>query len=264
MTPEAAAMADAWRVGTSGWSYQHWRGLFYPAELPASRWFEHYTGYFSTVELNNTFYRLPSAETFAGWARRAPPGFLYALKANRFITHIKRLRELDEPVERFLQRARLLGDHLGPVLYQLPPRFPCDPGRLEHFLQVLPGDLTHVFEFRDQSWMNDDVYALIERYGAGLCIADMPGQECTIRATCATVYVRFHGNQVLYGDSYPREELALWAARLSYFAAEGRSVYAYFNNDVGACAVANALELTGLMRDLGPGSGIRDPCAAHP
>jgi len=238
---------SAWRVGTSGWSYQHWRDVFYPADLPSSRWLGFYASHFSTVEVNNTFYRLPAPETFAKWARQAPPGFVYALKANQFITHIRRLREPEEPVHRFLERARLLGEHLGPVLYQLPPRFPPDIERLEHFLSVLPADLTHVFEFRDVRWLSDSVFGLLERYGAALCIADMPGQECPVRATSRTVYVRFHGNQVLYGDSYTSEELALWAARLAYFVADGRQIFAYFNNDAGAYAVENAWELARLL-----------------
>ena len=238
---------SAWHVGTSGWSYQHWRGSFYPADLPASRWFGYYAGQFSTVEVNNTFYRLATPETFAKWAGQAPAGFVYALKANQFITHIKRLRDPEEPVHRFIERARLLGEHLGPILYQLPPRFPPDLQRLEHFLAVLPADLTHVIEFRDTRWLTEDVFALLERHGAGFCIADMPGQERPLRATSATVYVRFHGNRVLYGDSYASEELALWAARLADFVGKGRQVYAYFNNDFGGYALQNARELARLL-----------------
>ena len=236
-----------WRVGTSGWSYQHWRAVFYPENLPASAWFAHYASQFSTVEINNTFYRLPAAKTFEGWARQAPPGFTYALKANQYITHTKRLRDPAEPVQRFLERARLLGEHLGPILYQLPPRFQPDLQRLEAFLCILPKDLAHVFEFRDPRWLNDDVFALLERYQAGFCIADMPDQDAVVRATSTTVYVRFHGNQVLYGDSYSSQELALWAARLAYYVGEGRHVYAYFNNDVGGYAVQNARELQRLL-----------------
>lgn len=233
----------SWHVGTSGWSYQHWRGLFYPSDLPQSRWFTYYCSQFSTVELNNTFYRLPAASTFITWRRQAPPGFIFAVKANQYITHIKRLRDPEESVERFLERTRLLGDHLGPILYQLPPRFPCHLERLEHFLATLPGDLTHVVEFRDERWLNDDVLALLERYGVGLCIADLPGLHYPMRATSQTVYVRFHGSQVLYGTCYNQDDLALWASCLSQFVAEGRQVYIYFNNDAEAYAVRNAHEM---------------------
>ncbi len=225
----------------------HWGGIFYPAGLPASRRFGYYAGQFSSVEVNNTFYRLPVPDVFAKWAAQAPPGFIYALKANQFITHMKRLREPEQPVQRFLERARLLGEHLGPILYQLPPRFPPDYERLEHFVSILPPDLAHAFEFRDPRWLNHTVLAMLKAYKVGLCLADMPGKESPLWATSDTVYVRFHGKDVLYGDSYTSEELALWAARLAFFVAEGRNVYAYFNNDLGAYAVQNALELNQLI-----------------
>ena len=238
-----------WRVGTSGWVYQHWRGRFYPSDLPATRWFGFYAGQFSTVEVNNSFYRLPSEQTFTTWARKAPPGFVYAVKASQYITHFKRLLDPEESLQRFLGRARLLGEHLGPILFQLPPRFACDLGRLEHFLSLLPTDLAHVFEFRDSRWLNDDVYALLRRYDAGLCIADLPGQEAPVLATSRTVYVRFHGNQILYADGYGRDELALWSSRLAYFVAEGHDIYAYFNNDGEAHAIYDPRTLTELLTE---------------
>jgi uncharacterized protein YecE (DUF72 family) len=239
----------SFHVGTSGWSYIHWGGIFYPAALPASRRFGYYSGRFATVELNTTFYRLPVPEVFEKWAAQAPPGFVYALKANQFITHMKRLREPDEPVQRFTERARLLGEHLGPILYQLPPRFPPDYDRLEHFLSILPRDLSHAVEFRDPRWLNPTVRSMLQEYKVGLCLADMPGRDNPLWATSDTVYVRFHGDEVLYGDSYTSDELALWAARLAFYVAEGRTVYAYFNNDMGAYAVQNALELNQLIAD---------------
>jgi uncharacterized protein YecE (DUF72 family) len=236
-----------WHVGTSGWSYIHWGGVFYPPGLPASRRFGYYAGQFGTVELNNTFYHLSSPDIFARWAAQAPPGFVYALKANQYITHTKRLREPDEPVQRFLERARLLGDHLGPILYQLPPRFPPDLARLEHFLSILPADLTHAVEFRDLRWLKPVVLDLLSSYNVGLCIADMPGKDSPLWATSDVVYVRFHGSEKLNVASYSSDELALWAARLAYFVAEGKRVFAYFNNDLGAYAVKNALELNQLI-----------------
>ena len=144
-------------------------------------------------------------------------------------------------------RALLLGEHLGPILYQLPPRFPCHLELLKRFLATLPADLAHVIEFRDERWLNDDVFALLEQYGVGLCVADMPGLDYPLRATSQTVYVRFHGSQVLYGDCYGREDLVLWAARLTHLVGEGRHVYAYFNNDAEAYAVQNARELARQM-----------------
>jgi uncharacterized protein YecE (DUF72 family) len=136
-------------IGTSGWVYPHWRGVFYPPDLPQSRWFDYYSQHFATVEINSSFYRLPAETTFDRWQAQAPPGFIYAVKANRFLTHLKRLKDVAEPLERFLSRARRLGDTLGPILWQLPPHWHADPVRLESFATLLPTDVTNVFEFRD-------------------------------------------------------------------------------------------------------------------
>jgi hypothetical protein len=153
--------AGAIRIGCSGWNYRHWREAFYPKGVPVKRWFEHYAATFSTVELNTSFYRLPTPETFEKWRDQAPPGFTYAVKAPRFITHMKKLKECDEPVEEFLGRARKLGPTIGPILYQLPPRWAFNRERLEAFLALLPRDLVHVFEFRETSWLTEDVLALL-------------------------------------------------------------------------------------------------------
>src|SRR5687768_14296401 len=152
------------RVGCSGWQYKHWRGDFYATGLPQKRWFDHYASVFDTVEINNTFYRLPEAATFASWAARAPVGFLFAVKASRFLTHMKKLKDPEEPVERFFSRARSLDRHLGPVLYQLPPGWKLDRARLEHFLHILPREGKHVIEFREPSWYTDDVYQLLQKF----------------------------------------------------------------------------------------------------
>jgi uncharacterized protein YecE (DUF72 family) len=237
-------------IGTSGWVYPHWRGIFYPPDLPQVRWFAHYAGLFSTVEINNTFYRLPGEEVFKGWREQAPAGFVYAIKASRYLTHVKRLKEAEEPLARLLERARLLEDHLGPVLYQLPPRWQLDLGRLEAFLALLPPDVTHVFEFRDDRWLVEPVFAALERHGAAFCIVSMPGIECPVRATAETVYIRFHGTQFLYGDRYSPEALAGWAEHIGRFLAAGRTVYAYFNNDAWAFAPQNALELREMVGRL--------------
>ena len=146
------------RIGCSGWQYKHWRGDFYPAELPQSRWFAHYALTFDTVEINNSFYRLPEAETFDKWREQAPRAFLYAVKASRFLTHMKKLKDPEEPIERFFDRASHLGRHLGPVLYQLPPNWTLNLERFEHFLQALPRRYDHVIEFREPSWYDDRVF----------------------------------------------------------------------------------------------------------
>ena len=163
------------RIGTSGWIYQHWRRTFYPADLPVKRWFAFYSESFDTVEINNTFYRLPPPEVFRVWARQAPPGFLYAIKASRFLTHLKKLKDPAEPIARLLERARLLGAHLGPLLYQLPPNWHRDVGRLRDFIACLPRYLDHVFEFRDPSWYTDEVCRLLDDSGVGFCIHDLRG-----------------------------------------------------------------------------------------
>ncbi len=167
-------------VGTSGWSYNHWRGLFYPADMPPDRWFAHYAHYFSSVEINYTFYRLPAEKTFTRWREQEPEDFVYALKAPRTITHLRKLRQAEEALDRFLERARLLGSKLGPILYQLPPNWRCNVERLGEFLGLLPGDLQHVIEFRDQSWHCDEVFKLLREKGVGFCIVSLPDFPCPL------------------------------------------------------------------------------------
>src|SRR3954454_17682740 len=180
-------------IGCSRWEYKHWRGDFYPLEIPRSRWFEHYAATFDTVEINNTFYRLPEEGTFAAWAERAPLRFLYAVKASRFLTHMKKLKDPEEPIERLFSRMRPLRRRLGPVLYQLPPGFRRDTGRLEHFLQSLPRGVRHVVEFRDPSWYEADVFRMLERRHVALCLHDMRGSATVRERIGPFVYVRFHG-----------------------------------------------------------------------
>jgi uncharacterized protein YecE (DUF72 family) len=234
-------------VGTSGWHYEHWKGLFYPADLPKTRWLDFYARRLSTVELNNTFYRHPRDTTFESWREQAPAGFLYAVKANRFITHIKRLNDIAEPLAKFLSSVRLLGNKLGPVLYQLPAGMKRDDERLEAFLSLLTGDLEHAIEFRDASWLDSEVYTMLRRHKVALCIFDMPGLRAPCVATADVTYVRFHGATQLYGSNYSEAELAAWAREILRLPV-GR-VYAYFNNDANAYAIANALTLEKMLRD---------------
>ena len=229
------------RVGCSGWQYKHWRGDFYPADLPQSRWFEHYAATFDTVEINNSFYRLPERETFAAWGRRAPMGFLFAVKASRFLTHMKKLKEPEEPIDRLFARMRALGRHLGPVLYQLPPGFRADRDRFAHFLDALPRDARHVVEFRDPSWYSAEIFELLERHGVALCLHDMPGSATGRERVGPFVYVRFHGTTAKYGGGYRSERLTAWAAWLN--AQRDVDVFAFFNNDMGGHAPRDALTL---------------------
>jgi uncharacterized protein YecE (DUF72 family) len=236
------------RVGCSGWQYRHWRESFYATAGPMARWFEHYASIFDTVEINNSFYRLPEATTFARWAERAPADFVFSVKASRFLTHMKKLKDPEAPLERFFDRARELGNHLGPVLYQLPPGWKLDVPRLEHFLQVLPRGARHAIEFRDASWYAKEVMHLLRAHGVALCLHDMRGSATDRTRIASFVYVRFHGPTGEYGGGYPHDRLRAWATWLAAQQAEGADVYAYFNNDVGGHAPRDALTLRGLLQ----------------
>jgi uncharacterized protein YecE (DUF72 family) len=235
------------RVGCSGWQYKHWRGDFYPVDVAATRWFEYYAARFDTVEINNSFYRLPEAETFARWRERAPGRFLFAVKASRFLTHMKKLKDPEEPLERLFTRMRSLGRRLGPVLYQLPPGFKLDLGRLEHFLHALPGDARHVIEFRDPSWYADTVSVLLERHRVARCLHDMQGSATGRERVGPFVYVRYHGASGTYSGGYPADRLARWAEWLQAEREAGVDVFAYFNNDVGGHAPRDAVTLRQLL-----------------
>ena len=234
-------------IGTSGWSYPHWRGIFYPPELKASNWLHHYVSYFDTVELNASFYRMPSEKAFRSWKAAAPEGFLFSVKGHRYVTHLKKLRDVGEHLERFFERIALLEDALGPILYQLPPRWNCNLDRLEGFLAVLPAHLRFAIEFRNTSWLNEGVFSALEDHGVALCIASLPGLDYPVRSTAPFAYVRFHGAQQIYAGRYREDELRWWAEQISAFLADGRDVYAYFNNDAHGYAVENALQLKKML-----------------
>jgi uncharacterized protein YecE (DUF72 family) len=230
------------RIGCSGWQYKHWRGAFYPADLPQSRWLAYYASTFDTVEINNTFYRLPEASAFAAWKKGVPPQFVYAVKASRFLTHMKKLRDPEQPIERLFSRARMLGPTLGPVLYQLPPRWGVDLERLETFVRALPKRRRHAIEFRDPSWYIDDVFGLLARYGVALCLHDMAGSAIGRTAVGPFVYARFHGPKK-YSGRYDDRTLDAWAGWMTAQRRAGKAVYAYFNNDANAQAPRDALRL---------------------
>lgn len=239
-------------IGTSGWNYPHWSEIFYPRGMKPAAWFQHYARFFDTVEVNNTFYRLPNPEVFVRWGKAAPAGFCYALKASRFITHVKRLLEPERSAAEFLRRAAGLAGKLGPILFQMPPSGRADPVRLGLFLEylthqkVLPG-LQVAFEFREPSWLTPEVFAALEKANAALCLADWPHLTVEGPITADFVYLRRHGAGALYAGAYSRSALRREAERIRAWLAGGRSVYAYFNNDAGAHAVANALTLKELL-----------------
>ena len=232
------------RIGTSGYQYPHWKGLFYPEDLPKKRWFEHYAGQFDTVEINNTFYNLPAAETFEQWREAAPKGFEYALKFSRYGSHIKRLKDPQEPIGRFLEVADGLGDTLGPILVQLPPNWKANPERLQGFLAAAPRKYRWVIEFRDESWLDDEIFALLEKHHAALCIHDMIADHPR-HVTADWTYLRFHGDH--YSGSYSSQFLTAEAKRIADLLHEGVDVYAYFNNDDNAHAADNARTLRRLV-----------------
>jgi uncharacterized protein YecE (DUF72 family) len=235
------------RIGCSGWNYKHWRGPFYPEKMPVKRWFDHYAATFDTVEINNSFYRLPKAETFDKWREQAPPGFTYSVKANRFLTQAKKLKDCAEPLERMLTPVRHLGETLGPILYQLPPRFRLNLERLSEFIDLLPRDLMHIFEFREKSWLTEEVLALLDRSGVSFCVHDMPGSAAPRWAAGPIAYIRFHGGEGKYWGRYSDEGLLSWSDWIVEQSRAGRDVWCYFNNDIFAHAIDDALTLRSMV-----------------
>jgi uncharacterized protein YecE (DUF72 family) len=233
------------RIGTSGWQYAHWRELFYPPELRTAEWFAHYAERFDTVEVNNTFYRLPEASTFDAWRRQAPPGFVYAVKFNRFGSHMKKLLDPEGTISKFLQRALHLEETLGPVLVHLPPRWKVDVERLARFLDVAVAGagrrVRWAVELRDPSWLIEPVYQVLRDHDAALCVHDILPNVPDL-ATASWVYQRFHGGR-WYDGLYDDVALDAAAARIKAHRARGRDVYAYFNNDLKGHALVNARDL---------------------
>ena len=239
-------------IGTSGWQYDHWRGKLYERGLPTSRWFDRYAETFDTVELNVTFYRQPSPAVFEGWARRSPDGFLFAVKASRFLTHIRRLREPRDSVDRLLDGARRLGPHLGPVLVQLPPDMEAEPGRLEETLAAFPRDVRVAVEPRHDTWFTAEVREILRRHGAALCMADRRGPRTPTGPDWATAdwgYVRFHSGHAQPRGCYGDVVLGRWLERIrSAWPADSADAFLYWNNDGRGCAPRDAARFAELAR----------------
>ncbi len=236
-------------MGTSGWQYEDWRGCFYPTELPTRGWLAHYAGRFATVEVNSSFYRLPSPETVARWARTVPDGFVFAFKASRYLTHVRRLRDCAEPLARMWAALRSAGPKLGPVLFQLPPDLPADAELLRSFVRLLPAGLRAAFEFRHPSWSAPEVAAALGSAGAALVHADRPGVRSTIIPNLGGwSYVRFHQGRPT-GPGYPPQTLRAYADRIAALA-DGE-LFAYFNNDTGGAATRDATALIRLLEERG-------------
>ena len=234
-------------IGTSGWAYDHWKDVLYRQDAAQDELLSTYADAFRTVEINNTFYQLPSEETVAGWRRQAPDRFVFAVKANRYITHMKNLLEPEEPVGRMMERVDGLGEKLGPVLFQLPPGWHVNAGRLADFVRILPGDRRYAFEFRHPSWYTGPVYDVLEESGSAFCIHDHRDAPSPRRVTADFVYLRFHGRRGGYEGKYPSADLVDWADVITGWRGEGLDVYGYFNNDLRGYAVENARKLFELL-----------------
>ncbi|MFJ8027324.1 DUF72 domain-containing protein [Streptomyces sp. NPDC096311] len=239
-------------VGTSGWQYKDWRGALYPDGVPMRLWLEEYAARFATVEVNNAFYRLPTRETFESWRERTPPDFVVALKASRYLTHIKRLRDPAEPVDRLLGHAAGLGDRLGPVLLQLPPTLHADPALLDACLGRFPAGVRVAVEPRHDSWWTPEVRKVLESRGAALCWADVLARPVTpLWRTADWGYVRFHEGRAQPWPRYGRQSLTTWVRRVTDTWSDDHDVYAYFNNDPNAAAIHDSVAFARAARTTG-------------
>lgn len=231
------------RIGTSGWHYKHWVGNFYPPKTPGTRMLAYYVEHFDSVEINNSFYRLPAPGTFDVWRASTPRGFCFAVKASRFITHNKKLKDPQNALENFLPRAEELREKLGPILFQLPPQWGCNVDRLEEFLSVLPKKHRYTFEFREASWHCAPVLDVLRRYNAAYCIYELAGFLTEPLITADWTYVRLHGPGGKYQGSYSDEVLRDWAKTITRWSKTLEAAYVYFDNDQAGYAAADALRL---------------------
>lgn len=239
-------------VGTSGWQYDSWRDVLYPADVAKRRWLERYADTFPTVENNGAFYRLPKPETFASWRARTPSGFAMAVKASRYLTHVRRLGDPAEPVDRFLGAASELGDRLGPVLLQLPPTMRAEPARLAECLDRFPSDVRVAVEPRHESWWTDEVQSVLAARDAALCWADLQDESQTrLWRTAGWGYVRFHEGTANPWPRYSDQALRSWVSRLAETWGGAADVYVYFNNDAGGAAVLDALRFAAIAEEQG-------------
>lgn len=238
-------------IGTSGWSYRHWRGPFYPKGLKQADELGFYAGRFGTVEVNGTFYRLIAPETLRKWCEQTPAGFVFACKGSRYLTHMKRLKEQGAGVRRLFERLEALEGRFGPVVFQLPDRFKPDLERLAGFIDALPKAHRYAFEFRDPAWFEPAVLDLLRRRDVALCLYEIAGRQAPLEVTADFVYIRLHGPGAAYQGSYGDAQLADWARRMRGWTAEGRDVYCYFDNDEQAFAPANASRLRAIVAEAG-------------
>jgi uncharacterized protein YecE (DUF72 family) len=234
-------------IGTSGWHYDHWQGPFYPANMAKIDFLKYYQMHFHTVEINNSFYRLPTAKTMNDWRESVPPGFIFAVKGSRYITHMKKLKDPKQSIQLFFERVQLLQDRLGPILFQLPPRWHFDTRRLKAFLAALPAGYRYALEFRDPSWLHQEAFRLLADHGAALCIYEFAGRLSPMEVTAGFVYIRLHGPGGPYQGNYDTQTLVGWAKAISAWAGQGKEVFCYFDNDEAGYAAQNALSLQEML-----------------
>jgi len=241
------------RVGTSGWHYKHWLGAFYPERTPASKMLAYYLEQFDTVELNNSFYHLPKKPAIESWRDSTPPHFLFAAKGSRFLTHMKKLKDAELGVQRFLDSIETLGEKLGPILFQLPPNWEADAARLRAFLALLPSYHRYAFELRNTTWEQPEIYRILAEHRAANCIFDLAGYQSPLEVTTDLVYIRLHGPGGKYQGSYSDTALRDWAKRIRQWDSEKRHVFIYFDNDDSGYAAHNALRLKQLLEPVSSG-----------
>lgn len=239
-----------WFIGTSGWQYKHWKKLFYPEELKTSSWLNFYCRNFDIVELNSSFYHQPSKDVFAGWAAAVPPQFVFAVKAPSFFTHLKKLSDPGSQLKAFIESAGALGPHLGPILFQLPPRWHLNIERFETFVDKLPDGLKVTVEFRDPTWHRPELFDLLEKKNIAFCIYELGGYQSPVISTASFIYIRLHGPGQKYEGSYPDYRIRNWAIQVKNWTELGKDVYVFFDNDQFAYAPHNALDLLKRLNDL--------------
>jgi uncharacterized protein YecE (DUF72 family) len=241
--------ADSYKIGTAGWHYSHWSGPFYPENIKADEYLKYYAEHFNTVEINNSFYQIPDSETLIQWRETVPPGFVFSVKASRYITHMKKLKESAGAVDSFLNAMEVLDKKLGPILCQLPPNWRINPERLDAFIETLPRGFRYSFEFRDPSWFDSMIYKILKRHGVAFCIYDLNRQLSPKIITTDIVYIRLHGPDGPYKGQYKTEVLAGWAGALTGWARQGKQIYCYFDNDEAGYAPQDASRLKSMIED---------------
>lgn len=236
-------------IGTSGWVYDHWKERFYPKNLSRHKLLTYYSEQFNSVEINNTFYKLPKRKTVKNWYDNSKENFIFSVKANRYITHMKNLKDSKEPIDNLLDRISILKEKLGPILFQLPPQWHKNISRLKNFLNVLPKKNIFVMELRHSSWFDQDILNLLKEKNISLCIHDIKGEFSPQKITSEVIYIRFHGPEGSYYNKYSHKEIKIWAKKIYDWYDDNLDIYVYFNNDAQARAIENARELRKELTD---------------